>query len=56
MTSEQRLGRFLSAFAENVMSSRTLNQAFNTVIFPCEKVLGAEFRIIRALREGRETA
>jgi len=41
-TSEQRLERFLSAFAENVMSSRTLNQAFNTVIFPCEEVLGAE--------------
>jgi len=50
MTSEQRLGQFLSASAENDMSSRTSNQAFNTVIFPGEKVPGAEVRMDQALR------
>ncbi len=56
MTSEQRLGQFLSASAENDMSSTTPNQAFSAVIFPCKKVPGAEVRIIQALRESRETA
>jgi hypothetical protein len=50
ITSEQRLERFLSALAKNDMSSNTPYQAFNAVIFSCEKVLGAEVRIIQALR------
>jgi hypothetical protein len=50
MTSEQRLGQFLRALAENDMSTTTPNQAFNAVIFPWKKIVGAEVQVIRALR------